>query len=559
MLHGKARTTLRRSSRKPANELDQPPSSWMRWQGPTRWICDVDCVRQTPPRCSDLTHTRPLLCADWSDVRRSSRLEWQVEQSLLLAGVERLSLLEGQLEQQARAEEMSARAARAEASLQQAQGAAQQAVQEAAEQAEARAAAEARAHAAEVRARAAEARAQELESLPAAATEAARVVAEARVRQLQRDLLLTLTQLRLSDVVRRPRQHRTANGAAVDACGLSTFFAAHVAHDATGLDLGDSPLPRVSPRLQALGTLLDAPRLAMPLTQLVFGDQQDVTRGIDVFVRPERGGRQYVREGINGGVDAIRQEVEALGDPEVSLCLRYILEQEAGANPTIFHNGGQMMDCDEYGRLLDCRRRADGRGMVLADFVNHYNSRTARLEEADVVALRLYTTAAFRAINNPLREQARRPPGERRNHPLAITVARIYNAALWLRTVEAQGTDAHRQETLYRGLCDAEIPQQFLERGGTEFAPMSFTRNLDTAIAFSTNHGGGASCSTVLRVQTAGAIQRGANVTYLSCFPGEREALYPPLTYLRPAHRSDVVPIASSGIQVQVVDVTFER
>ena len=37
-----------------------------------------------------------------------------------------------------------------------------------------------------------------------------------------------------------------------------------------------------------------------------------------------------------------------------------------------------------------------------------------------------------------------------------------------------------------------------------------------------------------------------------------RVALYPPLTYLRPVGRTNTVTIASSGIEVRVVDVTFE-
>ena len=70
----------------------------------------------------------------------------------------------------------------------------------------------------------------------------------------------------------------------------------------------------------------------------------------------------------------------------------------------------------------------------------------------------------------------------------------------------------------------------------------------------------GARCSTVLRATTAGAIQRGADLTYLSCFPQEYESLYPPLTYLRPIQKSiEPVTIASSGVDVQVIDVTFER
>ena len=350
--------------------------------------------------------------------------------------------------------------------------------------------------------------AQEAVAAAAAANAALLESTRQQVRQLQRDLLSHLTQLRLSD--------------------------------------------------EALDQLIDAPRHAMPLRAMEFGEQEVTTASIEPFLLP--GSPNPVAE-INRlkveGVAAMRREVDALGDPTVSLCLRYVLEQEAGTNAALFETGGHTMDCDAAGRLLATRRRADGRGMRLRDFVEHASSRAANLEEAHVAALRLYSTDAFRAINNPLRDRARRQ--SRRPHPLAVTVALIHDAAPRLRTVDARGAERDARVTLYRGLCDAEIPRAFLERGGTEYAPMSFTRDLNVAIEYSTAHGAGARCSTVLRARTEGAVDRGADIAYLSCFPAERETLYPPLTHLRPAGATEPITISSSGIEVRVIDVTFRN
>ena len=69
-------------------------------------------------------------------------------------------------------------------------------------------------------------------------------------------------------------------------------------------------------------------------------------------------------------------------------------------------------DCNEHG-LRDDRKRADGEGMVLADFVAHPLSRVAQLAAPHVLALRVYSTAAFRSLNDPLRSSTRTGP-----HPL---------------------------------------------------------------------------------------------------------------------------------------------
>ena len=154
-------------------------------------------------------------------------------------------------------------------------------------------------------------------------------------------------------------------------------------------------------------------------------------------------------------------------------CLAYVLYAEAGSSDLTFQ-GGLKRDCDENGAVLESRTVCDGaarRGMLLRDFVAHEHSRLANLEQAHVVALRLYTTAAFESINNPLRDWARYERGE--PHPLPATVALLRDALTKLRSVEAEVSreSASSQLLLYRGMKDVAAPDSFMADGGTESSP----------------------------------------------------------------------------------------
>ena len=121
--------------------------------------------------------------------------------------------------------------------------------------------------------------------------------------------------------------------------------------------------------------------------------------------------------------------------------------------------------------------------MSLDDFVAAPNSREAELEEAHVLALRLYTTKAYLLINNPLRDLGRRERGEA--HPLPVTVAFLAEAIRRLRAVGAKMANARSPVVLYRGLANRTAPPAFFKEGGTEHAPMSTTNDLSVAVRYS--------------------------------------------------------------------------
>ena len=127
-------------------------------------------------------------------------------------------------------------------------------------------------------------------------------------------------------------------------------------------------------------------------------------------------------------------------------------------------------DCDGSGTVLPERRsRTTSRGKVLADFLEDDDAQEAQLEPAHVAALRLYTSAAYKSINEGLRDQERFR--DRRPHPLSTTVAFIDEGAKKLRRVSANRPHAHESLPLYRGMRDVTMPEAFLRGGGTEVSP----------------------------------------------------------------------------------------
>ena len=65
-----------------------------------------------------------------------------------------------------------------------------------------------------------------------------------------------------------------------------------------------------------------------------------------------------------------------------------------------------------------------------------------------------------------------------------VTVHYIDQGLEYLRYVERDREPANTCVDLWRGMKDLNIPQEFLEEGGAEFAPMSTTRDLNVALRY---------------------------------------------------------------------------
>jgi len=254
---------------------------------------------------------------------------------------------------------------------------------------------------------------------------------------------------------------------------------------------------------------------------LITGRPEAAAQGLAAYLKVDE---FDLFEKLNRGVRAIRDEFEAGGTDEDNECLHYVLHERAGTNKRRFANGV----------------RDEGRkGETLKDFVNHPYSKRAGLREAHVLALRLYTTAAYRSLNSPLRDMKRDYP-----HPMAATVFFLTDGIRRLRTIAADAQAEQAEATkaakkaglsrlstmmgkstdLWRGMRNMGTTDEFEDEGGAECAPMSTTPDPAIAIAY------GASSSCLLfKIVCSSFMNMGADISYLSAFPEEKEILFPPL------------------------------
>jgi hypothetical protein len=158
--------------------------------------------------------------------------------------------------------------------------------------------------------------------------------------------------------------------------------------------------------------------------------------------------------------------------------------------------------------------------------------RRAALTREELVACRLYTGPMYERYNSVMRR-----PAEHRGQ-FVYTLHILASAILKLSRIAPA-------RTVYRGLKGGLLPRVFFEpsefgtRGGTEFGFMSTTTDPQVAAVYATpqavggnpDRGKSVTASVVFEI-SQGAIDRGAEIAWLSQFPKENEVLFPPLTYL---------------------------
>ena len=234
------------------------------------------------------------------------------------------------------------------------------------------------------------------------------------------------------------------------------------------------------------------------------------------------------------GLQAIKREWTDHGTDEDRECLDYVLHQVAGTSKRVFPNG--------------CRDRDRG-PLKFHDFVQHPRSQAAALTDAHVLALRLYTTAAYKSINHALRS----------GHDaakFAATIGFLADGIKKLRSPEACSPGAgsasvpnspKEKVVLWRGLRNTALPEDFLLHGGTMHAPMSTTHDPEVALRYAISKR-----IVLFRIVATSFMSAAPNLEYLSAFPDERECLYPPMTYLQPG---TLRSMTLGGHEVSVLDV----
>jgi len=268
---------------------------------------------------------------------------------------------------------------------------------------------------------------------------------------------------------------------------------------------------------------------------------------------------------LGRGTQALIDEIAAYGTDEDRECLDYVLNQEAGSDAKMFSNSPYPRDCDGDGVRKD-RTRTDGRGMMLADFVEAGRRKVSNLSEANVLALRLYTTAAFRSMNAPLRLG--------QQHRMPATIAQLAQGLSKLRAA-AQDTQGPASDStsakpvqkrsgsgvkelsqvheLWRGMSNVQSTDAFRQQGGSEAAPMSTTSDPVVAVAY-----GQSRRCLLLKIVASNFVHLGADLSWLSAFPAEKEILYPPLTFLDPTGREATVHFGPGEIGAGSPEMEFQ-
>ena len=273
-------------------------------------------------------------------------------------------------------------------------------------------------------------------------------------------------------------------------------------------------------------------------SELITGVVDDASGGLAAFLCVDEEVLNRARRSENEGEQAIVEEIEKYvrenpNDTELGELLRYVLHEKAST---------KRRDPD------DMIRDEGHNDMTLNDFVQHASAVEAKLTRAHVLALRLYTTAAYRFINDPLRKRESGTP-----HPLPATVTLISDGIKKLRVVTAKNSDLRidgAELTFYRGIKNVRMSYSFATNGGTERAPMSTTSDCRIAAQYAVHSG----ASLLFKIKVSHALKLGANLQFLSAYPQEVEYLYPPLTFLQPTKRVQTLSEGTASLTVVEVE-----
>ena len=218
-----------------------------------------------------------------------------------------------------------------------------------------------------------------------------------------------------------------------------------------------------------------------------------------------------------------------------------------------FAKNGTDEDKENLKTLLDGTfinpEEPDAQQMTFEELMACDTMQASGLEGYHILALRLYTTSSYRSINNPMRQSPPVLP-----HPFGATLYYISDALSKLR--EVQGRDpAMRNETLvfWRGMKDLQITDDFLQTGGSEMACMSTTSSREVAEDFAWSKS-----PLLFKFVSNSFMSHGADISWLSVYPNEKEVLYPPLTYLRPIRITEET-IATTVYKVVEVEPVFPK
>jgi len=167
-------------------------------------------------------------------------------------------------------------------------------------------------------------------------------------------------------------------------------------------------------------------------------------------------------------------------------------------------------------------------GKTLDTFCNHDKAKRAKLIQAEVAVLRMYTGPFYVPWNNALRSFDDDPE---LLQLWGTCISLLYSAIFKLSYLSEPAT-------VYRGVNEsrAKLPDSFVQaQGATDFAggvEMGFTStSTDINVAVEYANRGDKNYRTVMEIPFDGAT-RAADVQWVSQYAYEAELIYPPCTYL---------------------------
>jgi hypothetical protein len=185
-------------------------------------------------------------------------------------------------------------------------------------------------------------------------------------------------------------------------------------------------------------------------------------------------------------------------------------------------------------------------GMRLHDFTEQVNSllkkhgSDSRVTDAQVLALRLYTSSTFRRLNTSLRDKGQNKTKGDLKFKACVQFART--CVLALQAVPREKTSTFRGATGY-------LSHAFQGDGmGMDYAFFSTSLNEQTAAEFA----GSADHSILFEIEYLRGCP-GADCSMLSLYPGEKEVLFPPCTGLNVMNKGSAAITGQGAGQARVV------
>ena len=185
--------------------------------------------------------------------------------------------------------------------------------------------------------------------------------------------------------------------------------------------------------------------------------------------------------------------------------------------------------------------------MRFYDFVALPEAQRANLDPPLVLALRLYTTAAFMSINTPLRKLS--PQGNQcaQPHPFPNLVRFSLRRSSSFAQTTCPSATPHGK----RSICtvDSKTPSRvkILWSGGSELATMSTTPSIEVALRYAAS-----AAPILLRLRIDNFLQHGASTAFCPAFPDESEVVYPPQTFMLPERLREIhgVTVIDAAVNV---------